>query len=71
MRLQLSSPSAYLVVLHVFVGSVLQEHNSSIHIVHSGCPMQSRLAWKGSKERREWVGAEQTRYWLMFSVAAL
>jgi len=33
----------YLVVLHVFVGTVLQQHHSSLHVVDSRGPVKSRF----------------------------
>jgi hypothetical protein len=51
-------PSAHLVVLHILVRAILQEHNGGIHVVHSSCPVQGRLAWRGSGYR---VGQGQTR----------
>lgn len=34
---------ANLVILHVLVGPVLQQHQCGIHVVHGGSPVQSRL----------------------------
>lgn len=44
-------PSIYLVVLHVLVCAVLQQHDGSLHIVHCGSPVQSWFTFKTAKRK--------------------
>lgn len=39
-----------LVVLHVLVGTILQQHHSSLHVVYSRGPVKSRFTYGGGKE---------------------
>ena len=43
----------HLVVLHVFVGSVLQQHHGGLHVVHRCGPVQSRLSCRERRKVRD------------------